>query len=111
MLIVDDQLPFRLMARTVVSRTAGFTVFGELDDGDGLTAAINGDVPDLVLAASAFTGWSGCENGAPKTAITASPTNCITVPPASRMAVFIAARCSLSWRARAPGGVASAMLV
>lgn len=49
MLIVDDQLPFRLMARTVISRTAGFTVFGELDDGDGITEAINGVVPDLVL--------------------------------------------------------------
>ncbi|MBA2496546.1 MAG: response regulator transcription factor [Acidimicrobiia bacterium] len=49
MLIVDDQLPFRLMARTVVSRTAGFTVFGELDDGDAVAGAINGIVPDLVL--------------------------------------------------------------
>ena len=36
--------------------------------------------------------------GAPKHAITASPTNCITVPPSSRMAWFISARCSLSWR-------------
>ena len=41
--------------------------------------------------------------GAPNTAITASPTNCITVPSSSRIARFIAARCALSC-ARAPSG-------
>ena len=53
--------------------------------------------------------WSACGNGAPKTAMTASPTNCITVPPAPRMASFIAARCSLSWAARWVGAVRSAI--
>jgi len=48
-LIVDDQLPFRMAARTVVSRTPGFTVVGELDDGDAVEDAIVDFVPDLVL--------------------------------------------------------------
>ncbi len=48
-LIVDDQLPFRVAARTVVSRTPGFTVVGEVEDGDAVAGAINGAVPDLVL--------------------------------------------------------------
>ena len=54
-------------------------------------------------AARARSAWSACGNGAPNTAITASPTNCMTVPPSPRMASFIAARCSLSWRASAVG--------
>ena len=45
---------------------------------------------------NASSAWSSCGNGAPNTAITASPTNCITVPPSSRIAWFISARCSLS---------------
>lgn len=48
-LIVDDQLPFRVAARVVVSRTPGFTVVGELEDGDAIAAAIVDVVPDLVL--------------------------------------------------------------
>ena len=46
---------------------------------------------------AACTAWSSCGNGAPNTAITASPTYCITVPPWSRIAAFISARCRLSW--------------
>jgi len=48
-LIVDDQLPFRLAARTVVSHTPGFTVAGELDDGDAVVGTVDGAGPDLVL--------------------------------------------------------------
>ena len=33
-----------------------------------------------MAAATARSAWSACGNGAPKTAITASPTNCMTVP-------------------------------
>ena len=47
--------------------------------------------------------WSSCGNGAPNTAITASPTYCITVPPWSRIAAFISARCVLSWPASTVG--------
>ena len=46
--------------------------------------------------ATARSAWSSSGTGAPKHAITASPTNCITVPPSSRIAWFISARCSLS---------------
>ena len=48
-LIVDDQLPFRVAARTVVSRTEGFSVVGEVDDGAAIPSAIDGALPDLVL--------------------------------------------------------------
>src|SRR5688500_16242863 len=48
-LIVDDQLPFRLAARTVVSRTEGFEVVGDLADGDAVAAAVDSRLPDLVL--------------------------------------------------------------
>ena len=47
-------------------------------------------------AATARSAWSGCGNGAPNTAITASPTNCMTVPSSPRIALFIAARCRFS---------------
>ena len=50
------------------------------------------------------------ETGAPKTAMTASPTNCITVPPSPRIALFIAARCVLSWPASWLGSACSAMV-
>ncbi len=36
---------------------------------------------------TARSAWSSCGTGAPKHAITASPTNCITVPSSSRMAL------------------------
>ena len=48
--------------------------------------------------------------GAPKTAITASPTNCITVPPSPIIARFIAARWVLSWPASSLGSACSAMV-
>ena len=48
-LIVDDQLPFRLAARAVLRRTEGFELIGEAADGDeavGLVAELR---PSLVL--------------------------------------------------------------
>ena len=61
-------------------------------------------------ACTARSAWSSIATGAPKTAITASPTNCMTVPLTSRMARFISARWTLSWRARALGSAFSAMV-
>ena len=61
-------------------------------------------------ARTARSGWSSWGKGAPKTAITASPTNCMTVPSSPRTAPFMAARCSLSWAASCAGGVCSAMV-
>jgi DNA-binding NarL/FixJ family response regulator len=48
-LIVDDQLPFRVAARTVVSRTDGFAVVDEVEDGDAVVAAVGQAPVDLVL--------------------------------------------------------------
>ena len=51
----------------------------------------------------------GCGSGAPNTAITASPTYCMTVPASERMAAFIALRWALSWPASAAGSERSAI--
>ena len=59
----------------------------------------------LAAAAIARSAWSELGTGAPKTAITESPTYCMTVPPSARMAPFISARWRLSWPARADGSV------
>ena len=60
-------------------------------------------------AASARSAWSALATGAPNTAITASPTYCITVPPAPRMARFISARWRLSCWASTAGSACSAI--
>ena len=61
-------------------------------------------------AATARSAWSSWANGAPKTAITASPTNCMTVPFSPRIASFMAARCTLSCPASWLGSACSAMV-
>lgn len=48
-LIVDDQLPFRLAARAVVGRTPGFELVGEAVDGDEVVAAATELRPHLIL--------------------------------------------------------------
>ena len=48
-LIVDDQLPFRLAARAVVGRTPGFELVGEAVDGDEVVAAATELRPQLIL--------------------------------------------------------------
>lgn len=48
-LVVDDQPPFRLAARTLVSRTEGFTLVAEAADGDAAVEAFEEHRPDLVL--------------------------------------------------------------
>jgi pilus assembly protein CpaE len=48
-LIVDDQLPFRIAARAVVGRTDGFEVIGELADGETVAETVLDLRPDLVL--------------------------------------------------------------
>lgn len=49
MLIVDDQLPFRLAARAVVGRTEGFVLVGEAADGVEAVERVAELRPDLVL--------------------------------------------------------------
>jgi DNA-binding NarL/FixJ family response regulator len=48
-LIVDDQLPFRLAARAVLKRTAGFALVGEAADGDEAVELVSELRPSLVL--------------------------------------------------------------
>jgi DNA-binding NarL/FixJ family response regulator len=48
-LIVDDQLPFRLAARAVLRRTEGFELVGEAEDGDDAVTLATELRPDLVL--------------------------------------------------------------
>lgn len=48
-LIVDDQLPFRLAARAVLRRTEGFELIGEAADGDEAVALVAQLRPSLVL--------------------------------------------------------------
>lgn len=48
-LIVDDQLPFRLAARAVLRRTEGFELIGEAADGDEAVVLAGELRPSLVL--------------------------------------------------------------
>jgi pilus assembly protein CpaE len=48
-LIVDDQAPFRLAARAVLSRTDGFELVGEASDGDEAVERARELRPGLVL--------------------------------------------------------------
>lgn len=48
-LIVDDQVPFRLAARAVLRRAEGFALVGEAADGGEAVAMVSELAPDLVL--------------------------------------------------------------
>ena len=48
-LVVDDQVPFRDAARTVIDRLVGFDVIGEAESGEEAIERVALDVPDLVL--------------------------------------------------------------
>jgi two-component system, NarL family, invasion response regulator UvrY len=60
-LIVDDQLPFRAVARTVIGLTAGFEVAGEAESGEDAVAAAAAADPDLVLMDINLPGINGIE--------------------------------------------------
>jgi two-component system invasion response regulator UvrY len=60
-LIVDDQLPFRAVARTVIGLTAGFEVAGEAESGEDAVAAAAAQDPDLVLMDINLPGINGIE--------------------------------------------------
>ena len=60
-LIVDDQLPFRAVARTVVGLTPGFEVGGEAESGEDAVAQVNAIRPDLVLMDINLPGINGIE--------------------------------------------------
>ena len=60
-LIVDDQLPFRAVARTVVGLSAGFDVAGEAASGEEAVAFSAEHAPDLVLMDINLPGINGIE--------------------------------------------------
>jgi DNA-binding NarL/FixJ family response regulator len=59
--IVDDQVPFRAVARTVVGMTAGFAVVGEAETGEQAVEMVTANPPDLVLMDINLPGISGIE--------------------------------------------------
>ena len=60
-LIVDDQEPFRAVARTVVELTDGFEVAGEVETGEASVDAARELKPDLVLMDVNLPGINGLE--------------------------------------------------
>ncbi len=60
-LIVDDQEPFRLAARTVVQVTPGFELAGEASSGEEGVRAVAHLSPDLVLMDINMSGIDGIE--------------------------------------------------
>ena len=60
-LIVDDQEPFRAVARTVVEMTDGFEVIGESETGEDSVSTAHTLRPDLVLMDVNLPGISGLE--------------------------------------------------
>jgi len=60
-LIVDDQVPFRLAARAVLRRTEGFELVGEAADGVEAVARAGELQPDLVLMDINMPNMNGIE--------------------------------------------------
>jgi two-component system invasion response regulator UvrY len=60
-LIVDDQHPFRDVARTVISLTDGFGVTAEAESGEEAVALADEHEPDLVLMDINLPGINGIE--------------------------------------------------
>ncbi|GAB3856338.1 hypothetical protein GCM10028801_13340 [Nocardioides maradonensis] len=60
-LIVDDQLPFRQAARSLVAVVGGWHVVAEAETGEAAVAAVDRLHPDLVLMDINMPGISGIE--------------------------------------------------
>ena len=60
-LIVDDQMPFRMAARSVVGVTPGFEVVGEATSGEEAIEQVAALHPQLVLMDINMDGISGIE--------------------------------------------------
>jgi DNA-binding NarL/FixJ family response regulator len=60
-LIVDDQLPFRAVARTVIGMTSGFEVSAEAASGEEAIEQVDAHPPDLVLMDINLPGINGIE--------------------------------------------------
>ena len=60
-LIVDDQMPFRMAARSVVGVTPGFEVVGEAKSGEEAVEQVDALHPELVLMDINMDGITGIE--------------------------------------------------
>jgi pilus assembly protein CpaE len=60
-LVVDDQTPFRMAAKTVVRVTSGFEVVGEAESGEAAVEQVETLHPDLVLMDINMPGINGIE--------------------------------------------------
>ena len=60
-LVVDDQPPFRMAAKSVVRGTPGFDVVGEADSGEQALEQVAALSPDLVLMDINMPGINGIE--------------------------------------------------
>ena len=60
-LIVDDQHPFRDVARTVIGLTSGFVVSAEAESGEEAVTVASEQRPDLVLMDINLPGINGIE--------------------------------------------------
>jgi two-component system, NarL family, invasion response regulator UvrY len=60
-LIVDDQLPFRAVARTVIGMTSGFEVTGEAESAEDALVLVDEQQPDLILMDINLPGINGIE--------------------------------------------------
>lgn len=60
-LIVDDQPPFRAVARTLVSLLKGWHVAGEVGSGEEAVRAVGENLPSVVLMDINLPGISGIE--------------------------------------------------
>lgn len=74
-LVVDDQLPFRLAARAVVSRAEGFELAGEAASGEEAVLKAAELHPDLVLMDINMPGMNGIE--ATRQIVEAEPTTVV----------------------------------
>lgn len=59
--VVDDQLPFRMAARSVVAATPGFEVVGEATSGEEALVQVEALSPQLVLMDINMEGMGGIE--------------------------------------------------
>jgi DNA-binding NarL/FixJ family response regulator len=60
-LVVDDQAPFRMAARAVLRRAAGFSLVGEAADGEEALTLVEELRPALVLMDINMPGMNGIE--------------------------------------------------